>query len=52
VLRFGDELVVVIESKVVGEAPNDQVRLLRLRGVEVERSKVIGLGWYELLEDW
>lgn len=28
VLRFGDELVVVIESKVVGEAPSDQARLL------------------------
>jgi hypothetical protein len=52
VLRFGDELVVVIESKVVGEALSDQAKLLRLRGVEVEVSKVIGLGWHELLEDW
>lgn len=48
-LRFGDELVVVIESKVVGQAPADQARL---RGVEVQESKVIGLGWHELLEDW
>ncbi len=52
VLRFGDELVVVIESKVVGEAPSDQAKLLRLRGVETEHSKVIALGWHELLEDW
>lgn len=52
VLRFGDELVVVIESKVVSEAPSDQARLLRLRGVEVQDPKVIGLGWHELLEDW
>jgi hypothetical protein len=52
VLRFGDELVVVIESKIVGEAPSDQAKLLRLRGVETEHSKVIGLGWHELLEDW
>ena len=52
VLRFGDELVVVIESKVVGEAPSDQARLLRLRGVEVQDPKVIALGWHELLEDW
>lgn len=53
VLRFGDELVVVIESKIVGEAPSDQARLLRLRGVQVrEPPEVIGLGWHELLEDW
>ncbi len=52
VLRFGDELIVVIESKTVGEAPSDQAKLLRLRGVEVDDSRVIGLGWHELLEDW
>jgi hypothetical protein len=52
VLRFGDELAVVIESKVVGEAPTDQATLLRLRGVEVKVSNVIALGWHELLEDW
>jgi hypothetical protein len=52
VLRFGDELAVVIESKVIGEAPSDQARLLRLRGVEVKASNVIALGWHELLEDW
>lgn len=52
VLRFGDELVVVIESKIVGEAASDQARLLRLRGVEIQQSTVIGLGWHDLLEDW
>jgi hypothetical protein len=52
VLRFEDELVVVIESKIVGEAPSDQAKLLRLRGVEVEDSRVVALGWHELLEDW
>jgi hypothetical protein len=52
VLRFGDELAVVIESKVVGEALSGQAKLLRLRGVEVQASKVTGLGWHELLEDW
>src|SRR5215471_1472825 len=41
-----------MESKIVGEAPSDQARLLRLRGVEVRESKVVGLGWHELLEDW
>jgi hypothetical protein len=39
VLRFGDELVVVIESKIVGGAPSDQARLLQLHGVETERSR-------------
>ncbi len=53
VLRFGDELVVVIESKIVAGAPTDQATLLRLRGVEVqEPPKVAHLGWHELLEDW
>jgi hypothetical protein len=52
VMRFGDELVVVIESKVKGDAPSEQATLLRLRGVEIGASKVIGLGWHELLEDW
>jgi len=53
VLRFGAELVVVIESKVVGEVSSDQAKLLRLRGVEVEEpSTVVALGWHELLEDW
>ncbi len=52
VLRFGDELAVVIESKVVGGAPSDQSWMLKLGGVEVERSEVIWLGWHELLEDW
>jgi len=46
------QLVVVIESKIVGEAPSDQARLLRLRDVETGLSQVIGLGWHELLEDW
>ena len=53
VLRFGDELVVVVESKVVGEAPSDQAKELKLPpGVEVEQSEVVALGWHELLEDW
>jgi hypothetical protein len=51
VLRFGGDLVVVIESKVVGEAISDQARQLRLRGVTVDCSQVIGRGWHELLED-
>jgi hypothetical protein len=52
VLRFGDELVVVIESKVVGGTHTDQATLLRLRDVEVQESTVVPLGWHELLEDW
>lgn len=52
VLRFGDKLIVVIESKVKGDAPSEQARLLRLRGVEIGQSNVIALGWHELLEDW
>ena len=52
VLRFGDELVVVIESKVKGDAPSDQATLLQRRGVEVQQAKVTSLGWHELLEDW
>jgi hypothetical protein len=53
VLRFCDELAVVIESKVVGRAPTDQARLLRLGGVEVQESNVVPLdSWHELLEDW
>jgi len=52
VLRFGDELVVVIESKVRGQAPTDQAKLLRLPGVEIRQSKVIALGWHQLFEDW
>ena len=52
VVRFGDELVVVIESKVAGHAPSEQAKRLRLHGVEVEESRVVALGWHELLEDW
>jgi hypothetical protein len=52
VLRFGDELVVVIESKITDKAPSDQAKLLRMRGVTPEQSKVHWLGWHELLEDW
>lgn len=52
VLRFGNELAVVIESKVVGDAPSDQATQLRLRGVEVGHSTVASLGWHELLDDW
>jgi hypothetical protein len=52
VLRFGDELVVVIESKTVGHASSDQAKQIRLREVKVQEQKVIQLGWHELLEDW
>ena len=53
VLRFGGELVVVIESKIVGHAPSDQAKELKLPpGVEVGHSQVVALGWHDLLEDW
>jgi hypothetical protein len=52
VLRFGDELVVVIESKIIRRAPSGQAKEIRFRGVEVEHSEVVALGWHELLEDW
>jgi hypothetical protein len=52
VVRFGDQLVVVIESKVVGQAPSDQASELRLRGAMVERSRVVHLGWHDLLQSW
>jgi hypothetical protein len=52
VLRFGNQLVVVIENKIVPHALRDQATALQLPGVEVQQSKVIGLGWHELLEDW
>jgi hypothetical protein len=52
VLRFGDELVVVIESKIVGGAATDQAERLHLGGIQVESSRATGLGWHELLEDW
>lgn len=52
VLRFGDRLVVVIESKIVGTAPSEQAKQLRMRGVEVGQSRVVALGWHELLADW
>ena len=35
VVRFGNQLVVVIESKMVGAAASEQAKQLRLRGVEV-----------------
>jgi hypothetical protein len=52
VLRFGDQLVVVIESKVVGQAPSNQASELRLRGAAVERRRVVPLGWHDLLQAW
>jgi hypothetical protein len=52
VVRFGDDLVVVIESKTVGAAPVDQAVQVRLRGVQVEDPRVVWLGWHELLADW
>jgi hypothetical protein len=52
VLRFGDELVVVIESKISGDQPSNQARLLRRRGVTILQESVVALGWHELIEDW
>jgi hypothetical protein len=52
VLRFGSDLAVAIESKVVGLAATQQAEQLRMRGVEVKRSRIVSLGWHELLEDW
>lgn len=52
VVRFGDELVVVIESKVVGQAPSQQASELRLRGAQVRDSRVAPLGWHDLLQSW
>lgn len=52
VVRFGNELVVVIESKVVGQAASDQASQIRLRGATVERSRVVHLGWHDLLQAW
>jgi hypothetical protein len=52
VLRFGSELVVVIESKITGHAPTAQAWQLGLHGVQPEVSRVVALGWHELLGDW
>jgi hypothetical protein len=52
VLRFGDELVVVIESKISGDKPSSQASQLRRRGVTILKENVIALGWHELIEDW
>jgi hypothetical protein len=52
VLRFGDELVVVIESKIRGDEPSDQSEQLRRRGIGIEQQEVKSLGWHELIEDW
>jgi hypothetical protein len=51
VMRFGDELVIAIESKIVGGQPTDQAENLRLRGVEAD-SRIEGLSWHLVLEDW
>jgi len=39
VLRFGHELVIVIESKIVGKAPRDQAEHVNLHGVEAARRR-------------
>ena len=52
VLRFGDELVVVIESKASARRPVTRPKSCGSHGVKVEQSKVMALGWHELLEDW
>jgi hypothetical protein len=52
VLRFGEALVVVIESKVVGQAPIKQAEHVNLHGVEVEQKHVVPPGWHEVFGDW
>jgi hypothetical protein len=52
VVRFGDQLVVVIESKIVDRASSHQASELRLRGASVEHSRVLSLSWHELLQSW
>ncbi len=52
VLRFGEDVVVTIETKIVGEASSDQAQKLRLRGVEFEEREIAAIGWHDLLEDW
>lgn len=52
VLRFGDELVVVIESKTSGDESSNQASQLRRRGVTILQESVFALGWHELIEDW
>lgn len=52
VLRFGDELVVVIESKISGDEPGNQASQLHRRGVTILQESVFALGWHELTEDW
>jgi len=44
VLRFGHELVIVIESKIVGKAPRGQAERLNLDGAEVDKTRVVQLG--------
>ncbi len=44
-MRFGDELVVVIESKISGDEPSNQASELRRRGVTILRESVFALGW-------
>ena len=53
VLRFGDELVVVIESKTRGKQKDHQAYKLDLSGIDVdERLPVVHVGWHEVLQDW
>ena len=52
VLRFGDQLVVVIECKVVPHALTRQAEELQRHGVTIGKTKVVSLGWHEVLEDW
>lgn len=51
--RFGSELAVVIETKIVGHAPTAQAEQLRLFGMQPELlPRVQALGSHELLDDW
>jgi hypothetical protein len=52
VLRFADEIVVVIESKIFSDAQREQAQELSLEGITVDESRVVALGWHDLLEDW
>jgi hypothetical protein len=53
VLRFGDELVVVIESKTRGKQKDDQAYGLDLSGIDVdEKLPVVHVGWHEVFQDW
>lgn len=53
VLRFGSELIVVIECKLYPKHPDEQAWKLKLRGLGVAEDKIeiLPLAWHDLLED-